>query len=386
MIDDSKIVLFLWNCLVNSTLAFFTLRILLKIFLRCYSFSNRAKVVWSALLFVHLILHPFTYTWTQWGEENPWEAEAGTREISIILCYPSLNLDWNLLQWLPTTHMQMRYLDGRTFTPADCMGYLLPFWLIQVSVWVAGIGVCIYCTRFLYALLCERRLYRAATVQSRPLPIINGLDCASFARALEREGIEIRLSSELRVPCAYGIWRPRIFMPSSLRSSLTQEEWQAILMHEWSHLHYRDIPLLMFCRAVACLFWWIPTRSVLDRLVAWQEEACDDAVHVWKSDPHDLAMALCHVMREQHVPHEEGLAFPLTGRAMRKSMQSMQREAIKHRIQRLICYQPRPPRLSRSPRPFTSHFFNCLRIVHFLRYWILTLIMASVVCGRFWTF
>lgn len=365
MMDDSKAYLFLWNLIINSTLAFCTLRLLLNLFLSCHPFSSRAKTMWSTFLFIHLIMHPFTYTWAHWGSINPWQAASGTREISATFCYPYLEWNWNVFHWIPTTQVQMHHINGRTFTPADCLSHLLPFSLVQLAVLIAIVGACFFLMRFLYVLRCERRLYTALTAQSTLAQ--ETLSCTPFAETLKRQGIEVKLSPTLDVPCAYGVYRPTIFMPSSLQCHLTQEERQTILMHEWGHIHHRDTALLLICQAIVCLFWWIPTRSALQRLVVWQEEACDDTVHLWKKDPHDLAMALCQVARMHQGTTKNHSCY--LGR-------SLHAHATEHRIKRLIHNLPIPSK--GSPLPY--------RLLNILRYWLITLIMLSAIFGRFWTF
>lgn len=384
MMDHPKLYFYIWNLIINSTLAFYTLRLLLAFFLRCHPFSSRVKVLWSSLLFMHLLLHPFTYTWSLWGETSPWEAEVETRELFMTLFCP-LTCSDHLMDYLPTTQLGMRYLDGRTFTPADCLSNLLPFAWIQFLVLLAGVGALFFFTRFLYALFCERRLF-AKLIEESPLAQ-EKLTCIPFANALKAKKIEIRLSQALPIPCAYGIAygisQSCIFMPSSLHSCLTQEERQAILMHEWGHLHYRDTALLLLCQAISCLFWWIPMRSALKRLAAWQEETCDDAVRVWNQDPHDLALALCQVARfnQGHQSPQKTLTHQNSylSRALHTSS-----SAIEHRIKRLTQELPATQHTSsRSRSRSRSRFY---RLLHALRYVLLTLMMLSTVCGKFWSF
>lgn len=369
MLDAPPYLLFLWNVIINSTFAFCTLRILLALFLRCYPFSSRTKAIWGLLLFMHLIIHPLTYNWMQWGSLNPWQAPSGTRQISMVLCYPNLHMDWGPLRWIPTSSLQMQHVDGKTFTPADCLIPLVPVSFIWASVLLAGFGAAGLLLRCIRRLICERRFFKKLRLES--MPLIHKLPCSAFAETLTKAGVEVRLSSTLKMPCAYGVWRPQIFMPNALYQTLTSDECQAILMHEWGHLRYRDTLAVLLCHVLACLFWWIPTRSVFNRLVAWQEEACDDMIHLWKRDPHDLAMALVSVMRlRRDVPDSSQcmLARPFMGR-------SMQACSPLHRIKRLICDQS-PPLVGCSG----------YGLYNMARYWLLTILMITVIFGKFWAF
>lgn len=353
MTDHPKEVLYLWNLAVNSLLAFATLRVLMACFSCLYPFSSRAKATWSLLLFTHLILHPFMYNWMNWADVSPWAVPAGTREIAMTLC-------------LPTSSLQLQHLDGRTFTPADCLADLLPFSYIVFSVCIAFAGSLACLFHFARKVMAERRFYRDLLQESLALTLDEPL--SPFMQALKKSGIEVRVSKAILTPCAYGLWKPAIFIPQALFETLSQQELHTILMHEWGHLYYRDIVSIFLCRVVSCLFWWVPTRRALEQLTRWQEEACDDAVHTWRGCPYDLSMALIAAARAQRsrelsAATPKAIACQLTG------------STLKYRMKRLMLKMP--------TRKASHGVYVVLRSMHYM---VITFLMLTLVFGKFWAF
>jgi bla regulator protein blaR1 len=77
----------------------------------------------------------------------------------------------------------------------------------------------------------------------------------------------------------YGVLRPAIALPTGLRSVLTPEEMEAILMHELAHVRRWDNFAAIFVHVLVCVFWFHPLLWWIERRMKLEcEHACDEAV------------------------------------------------------------------------------------------------------------
>ena len=76
-----------------------------------------------------------------------------------------------------------------------------------------------------------------------------------------------------------GIWKPVIRIPQLVSSQLTDEERDAVLLHELAHVYRRDNFWSTATHVVVCIFWFHPLLWWLEhRLTAERERACDQMV------------------------------------------------------------------------------------------------------------
>ena len=86
----------------------------------------------------------------------------------------------------------------------------------------------------------------------------------------------ILTSTELEIPMA--AYRHYILVPKNLAEDLSQDEFEAVIAHEFEHLRWRDPLLKIFCSSICTLCWWIPTIWWLKKLEVDQEEASDSGL------------------------------------------------------------------------------------------------------------
>jgi bla regulator protein blaR1 len=92
-------------------------------------------------------------------------------------------------------------------------------------------------------------------------------------------GIEVRLSSELREPGIFGIYRPALLLPSAIVSRLTPAELEAVIAHELCHVRHRDNLTAAIHMLVEALFWYFPVAWWIGRqMLKEREHACDECV------------------------------------------------------------------------------------------------------------
>lgn len=127
-------------------------------------------------------------------------------------------------------------------------------------------------------------------------------DVKLMTRKIENKQIEAKLESvtlltsqKITVPCA--TFGNRIIFPEALVDTLSQEEFEAILAHEWQHLRWKDPHTKVIGGLIAHLFWWLPTRWWMKRCEWEQECACDSEAALFKVKGCDLASGILHTLR-----------------------------------------------------------------------------------------
>lgn len=137
--------------------------------------------------------------------------------------------------------------------------------------------------------------------------------------------IEIRCLPGLQGPCAVGIRRPAILVPSHW-SSLPPVDRRMVLAHEVAH-HQRRDPLWRLLGALACaIHWFNPFAWWLARRHAFQAElACDAAVLATGAPPSRYAHLLCDLAQDRTT----ALAVAMGGSTLGKRVGSLQRPGVR---------------------------------------------------------
>ncbi len=85
-------------------------------------------------------------------------------------------------------------------------------------------------------------------------------------------------SPALTSPCAVGVWRGRVLVPSSWRLWPVQRR-MMVVTHELAHLERRDGLIALMARLTRAVFWFHPLAWWLERRIAVAaEQACDERV------------------------------------------------------------------------------------------------------------
>jgi beta-lactamase regulating signal transducer with metallopeptidase domain len=215
--------------------------------------------------------------------------------------------------------------------PSLLVGLALALWIVVTLVLLARVA------RDVVAIGRLRRDSTAlAPERVARLPLWNA--CPPGGRA-----VVLRVSARVRVPCALGLGRATVLLPRSLVESLSDDEVDQIVMHEYGHLARRDD-------------WWQLAQAVLVAVavphpaVHWicrqldfeREAACDEWVVAHTNAPRryakclvDVAATVCPLPGA--ASHPPGLA-PGATRAGR---------TLLRRVQRLVDGTHRPGRRPR---------------------------------------
>jgi bla regulator protein blaR1 len=185
------------------------------------------------------------------------------------------------------------------------LGYVVP--TVLVAIWLCGFAFIIFtwCVRW-------RRVYQSVH-QSQPL--YQGREIASLRRVQRagdvRRAIEVRLSSGFLEPGIFGIFRPRLVWPEGVSEQLSDEQLDAIVAHEVSHLRRRDNLAAAVHMLVQSIFWFHPLVWWLGgRLVEERERACDQEVLDSGAEPRVYAesiLKICEFCLQSPLPCVSGV-------------------------------------------------------------------------------
>jgi beta-lactamase regulating signal transducer with metallopeptidase domain len=158
--------------------------------------------------------------------------------------------------------------------------------------------------------------------------------CNAFADFRPGRRVAICSSNRVRVPVAIGFLKPLIVIHAWALEELSPIELNAILLHEFAHLHRWDDWTNLAQRVVRALLffhpavWWIGTNLSLER-----EMACDEFVLAVTSDHRAYAKCLVSVAEKSFLRRGLDLAQAVVGRM----------HQVSKRVARVLDIAPQHP-------------------------------------------
>ena len=150
------------------------------------------------------------------------------------------------------------------------------WWPLGICVvWMAG-GVVLLVSR-------GREWQRASRLVRASQPLVEGREANAWRRLSRGRRVatrvELRSSAGRISPCVIGVWRPVLVWPTGVSTQLSDDQLEAILIHELEHIERRDNLTSALQAAVEVLFWFHPLVWISGaRQAAERERACDEAV------------------------------------------------------------------------------------------------------------
>lgn len=144
----------------------------------------------------------------------------------------------------------------------------------SVKGWVIGIWgmlVLYRLARFGRGVHRAYRLRRAASVVS---PAV-----VEMARGIIDAKYRVTLleSTSIDSPVTFGIFRPLILLPCKVLPQLEEQEFLAVLAHEYAHIRRRDFAVQILCESISLPVRWHPGICYLmSKISQMRELACDD--------------------------------------------------------------------------------------------------------------
>ncbi|MBZ5579445.1 MAG: TIGR03435 family protein [Acidobacteriia bacterium] len=164
------------------------------------------------------------------------------------------------------------------------------------GVWIGLAILGVWAGGFLGSALLRMRGWRrvrAAVRDSTRVEIPVG-----FGRQIACPTVQVRSAPGLLEPGVVGWWRPMLLLPAGIAERLTPRQLEAVLAHEFCHVHRRDNLWASIHMMVEAVFWFHPLVWWIGaRLVEERERACDEAVLSLGSEPRDYAEGILNVCK-----------------------------------------------------------------------------------------
>lgn len=272
---------FLLSVLIGPFFAFFVWVFLVKIFIRIFSIKNfRLKATLKLIPFGSLILNYYAKTYSVAYWLNPLSCASCIQKFSLDYLYP--HVKEHLLQYKICL---IQYL-GKSYEHIFFHGLLVTIKLISILL------LSIEILRTCYSLFVLKRIIRTSVTCHR------SLNNPKLTEVLEKHGIRILVNQDIEVP--FASYNKTIVIPQHIVTVFPQEEFEAVIAHEYEHIRCYDplVRLLYLC--TAAVFWWIPTNFWKKQIKQDQEMACDNhALHYGISNQ-SIASAVVKVIKQMN--------------------------------------------------------------------------------------
>lgn len=161
-----------------------------------------------------------------------------------------------------------------------------------------------------------RSLYQLRTILAESKVMRRKIGNKKLAQTLQ--SVTLLTSQKITVP--FATFGNRIVFPEALVDLLSQQEFEAIMAHEYQHLRWKDPHTKMIGGLIAHFFWWLPTLWWMKRCEWEQECACDSEATLLEVKGYDLAEGIlqtikskqsekislapiCHIVNELNIKH-----------------------------------------------------------------------------------
>lgn len=111
-------------------------------------------------------------------------------------------------------------------------------------------------------------------------------------------GVEVRSVPGLLGPGVVGLFHPILLIPPDIQERLKPSQLMAVLSHELCHVRRRDNLTAAAHMVVEAIFWFYPLIWWIgSRLIEERERACDEAVLISGTAPHDYATGILKICK-----------------------------------------------------------------------------------------
>lgn len=176
--------------------------------------------------------------------------------------------------------------------------------------WILGSGILMLRTG--YSIFAIRRLKR----RSYPAPLELSQRLHLLTSQIRRpRRVRIGLSDDIDIAVATGLLNPMILVPTSLPQTLTPQELDQVLLHEFAHLQRRDDWTIFIQLLLTNLLFFHPAMYVLGKFMEREREfACDDWVVALTHRPKAYASCLAKIVSMHRQAHKKSLAPAIVSR------------------------------------------------------------------------
>lgn len=116
------------------------------------------------------------------------------------------------------------------------------------------------------------------------------------AQPLAGYGRDVRISRDLSIPIAAGVFDPCVILPKSLLQSVEPDDIDRVVAHERAHIRRHDVAANGIQRGIEALLFFNPFAWFIGRQVTFSREAaCDDLALGGGDDPESFARCLARL-------------------------------------------------------------------------------------------
>ncbi len=113
-----------------------------------------------------------------------------------------------------------------------------------------------------------------------------------------KQDVVLLVSDKVTEAGLWGIWRPTVLLPEGAASRLSDEELEAVILHELLHVKRRDNLAAVLQKVIFALLWFYPLVWLIDRkLFEERERACDEEVLRIRQSPETYISGILKVVR-----------------------------------------------------------------------------------------
>ncbi|WFD11550.1 M56 family metallopeptidase [Tepidibacter hydrothermalis] len=166
-------------------------------------------------------------------------------------------------------------------------------------LWIFGFSV--------YAFISVLRMYSSVNMAKKEIEYGNFeleemLNECRGKLKIKKE-VKLVFSNEFGVPCIFGVLRPVIFIPESLRN-MDENKLRMIILHELAHFKRNDIVVKVVVLLYQWVYWFNPILILaFQKMKNDMEPACDYMVlkNIEKNERAEYGRALLHVLEKLSV-------------------------------------------------------------------------------------
>jgi beta-lactamase regulating signal transducer with metallopeptidase domain len=200
--------------------------------------------------------------------------------------------------------------------------------LAVCAVWLSG------AVTFL-AIWLKRRRQISRAIKNGPI-IRAGREWEALQRVKEwlkiDRSIELIVTPEAKEPGVWRVFVPVVLLPTVIVSELSDEELEALMMHELGHVLRWDNLVSNLNMILCCIFWFTPIIWLIDRrLLKEREEACDEMVLCWSGTADIYARTLRKIYRLCLISHVSGLSAA-GGSKLKHRLERIQNDNTQRRL------------------------------------------------------
>lgn len=166
----------------------------------------------------------------------------------------------------------------------------------------ASVSLCLLLRKAVQVILAMQSI---RMLVQKSAPCTRQVSCQILKERLKRYGVKICVSEFVEMPLA--VYSNHIIFPAKMLKTLSSDEFEAIIAHEFEHIRCKDPFVRPLYQLVSAFFWWVPTAHWIKKLEEEQEVSCDMSVVKYGLNTEAIVSALIAVSKQ--VKRKQALCY-----------------------------------------------------------------------------